>query len=118
MTDGMLFIGWGEVVPGREKMGLQVFSETLQYFGDLQQQGQITGVEPVILEPHGGDLAGFFLVRGARDALSRLRSDAAFLRTITRAQLVVQKVGVVTAYAGEELQMLIGIFQQQTADLT
>ena len=116
MADGMLFIGWGEVIPGREQTALQVFNETLQYFGGLQQQGQITGAEPALLEPHGGDLAGFILVRGEQEALSRLRSDAAFLRTIARAQLVVQRVGVVTAYTGEALQTLMGTYQQQLAD--
>ena len=118
MPQGMLFIGWGEVIAGRERTALQVFNETLQYFGGLQQQGQITGAEPALLEPHGGDLAGFILVRGEREALSRLRTDTDFQRIVAPAQLVVQRVGVVTAYGGDELQTLMGQYQQQIAGLT
>ena len=117
MATGMLFIGWGEIIPGREQKALQVFGETLQYYTGLQERGEITGFEPALVEPHGGDLGGFILVRGERERLARLRSDAEFLRQLTRAQLVVQKVGVVAAYTGEELQNLMGTFQQQLAEL-
>ena len=118
MPQGMLFIGWGDLIPGREQKALQEFNATLQYFGGLRQQGQISGAEPVLLEPHGGDLAGFILVRGEQEALSRLRTDMEFLRIVARAQLVVQRVGVVAGYGGEELQALMGQFQQQIAELT
>ncbi len=64
MADHALFVGWGEVVPGREQRATRVFGETMAYFGRLQQEGAVAGVEPFFLEPHGGDLGGFFLVRG------------------------------------------------------
>ncbi len=47
-----------------------MFGETMAYYGRIQQQGEIAGVEPFFLEPHGGDLGGFFLVRGDRDQLA------------------------------------------------
>ncbi len=118
MATGMLFIGWGEVIPGREQKALQVFNETLQYYTGLQQRGEIDSFEPALLEPHGGDLGGFVLLRGDQETLARLRADAEFLRQLTRAQLVVQKVGVVTAYTGEGLQTLMGTYQQQLGELT
>ena len=62
MADFGLFVGWGEVIAGREQQATQVFGETMEYFGRLQQAGEIAGVEPFFLEPHGGDLGGFFLV--------------------------------------------------------
>ena len=117
MVAGMLFIGWGEVIAGREQQALQVFNETQQYYGRLQQQGTITGFEPVLLEPHGGDLGGFILLRGERDQLSQLRTDDEFIRMLTRAQLVVQKVGVVAAYGGDELGRLMGEYQEQVSQL-
>ena len=118
MAAGMLFIGWGEIIPGREQKALQVFNETLEYYSRLQGQGVIDGVEPALVEPHGGDLGGFILLRGQREQLSQLRTDAEFLRMLTRAQLVVQKVGVVAAYAGEELQSQLSDYQQQLSELT
>src|SRR5262245_36173112 len=98
MATGMLFIGWGEVIAGREQKALQVFNESLQYYAHLQQAGTIASFEPVVLEPHGGDLAGFVLLRGERAQLSALRTDAEFQRLLLRAQLIVQKMGVVGAY--------------------
>ena len=92
MADHALFVGWGEVITGREQKAAQVFGETMDYFNRLHQQGQITAIEPFFLEPHGGDLGGFFLVRGERDALSRLRASEEFGRVILRAGMVVRRI--------------------------
>lgn len=37
MAGEALFIGWGAVVRGREKRALQVFQESMEYYGKLQQ---------------------------------------------------------------------------------
>src|SRR5688500_1940667 len=84
-----LVSGWGEVVTGREQQATQVFGETMAYFGRLQQEGQIAGVEPYFLEPHGGDLGGFFLLRGEGEALAQVRGSQEFGRIIQRASMVV-----------------------------
>jgi hypothetical protein len=117
MADFALFVGWGEVVTGREQQAARVFGETMEYFGRLQQQGEIVGVEPFFLEPHGGDLGGFFLVRGERDALSRVRTSEDFGRVILRAGMVVHRMGVVGATTGEELARQLGEFQQHASEL-
>ena len=117
MADHALFVGWGEVVTGREHQATRVFGETMEYYGRLQQQGEIAGVEPFFLEPHGGDLGGFFLVRGEQDALARVRASEEFGRVILRATMVVSRVGVVAATTGAELARQLGEFQQQAADL-
>ena len=70
MADAGLFIGWGAPVRGREAQGLEVFGEALAYYGRLQQEGVIEGFETAILEPHGGDLQGFVLVRGSEERLA------------------------------------------------
>ena len=117
MASGTLFIGWGELVVGREQKALQVFQETLGYYAGLQQQGVVESVEPFLLEPHGGELGGFILIRGDRAKLSQLRDSQEFQRMTARASLVVQKFGVVTAYGGEELQRSMADFQQQLGEL-
>jgi hypothetical protein len=118
MAKGALFIGWGQVVRGREQKALQVFNESVQYWSRLQQEGTIDRFEPFLLEPHGGDLAGFAILHGDREKLDRLRSDAEFMRQTTRAGLIVDNVGVVAAYTGEELNTLMGVYQQQLGELT
>jgi hypothetical protein len=117
MANAALFIGWGQVARGREQQALRVFNEALEYYTRLQQQGEIESFEPVALEPHGGDLAGFILVRGNRETLSRLRTSQEFIRLNNRALWVVDNFGVVGAFIGEELNRLFADFQAQGADL-
>jgi hypothetical protein len=117
MADAALFIGWGTVVPGRERQPQRVFDEGVAYWTRLQQQGELESFEPVALEPHGGDLAGFCLVRGERDKLSRLRHSEEFRRLNERAALIVHNFGVVSADLGEELRRTFATYPEQTGDL-
>jgi hypothetical protein len=117
MADAAIFVGWGPVIPGREQKALQVFNEAIQYYTRLQQQGQIESFESVALEPHGGDLAGFLLLRGETAKLSQVRSSEEFTRLNTRAVLVVTNFGAVGAYIGEGLNRLFADFQRQSAEL-
>lgn len=117
MAGEALFLGWGPVVRGREQTALQVFQETLTYYGKLQQEGQIESFEPVLVAPHGGDLAGFILLRGDRARLDELRSSEEFERMVVRAASVVDNVGVVNAYTGEALGEAMGRFQAASQEL-
>ncbi len=118
MANAALFIGWGNAVRGRENKALAVFNEGVQYWAGLQQSGQIESFEPVALEPHGGDLSGFVLIRGDRDRLNQLRYTPEWLRLNDRAAAVIDGLGIVTAYIGEDLQRLFGSVPTNTADLT
>jgi hypothetical protein len=117
MAKGAIFFGWGETVRGREKQAFQVFQEVLQYYGQLQQQGTIDSFEPFALEPHGGDLLGFMIVKGDRDKLDRLRHEDQFQRLNERGGLVVEHFGVVRAVTGDELMQSLQRFQENAADL-
>jgi hypothetical protein len=103
MAGEALFLGWGPVVRGREQKALQVFQETIEYYGRLQQEGRIESFEPVLIAPHGGDLGGFVLLRGQRAQLDEIRSSDEFERLLARAASVVENVGVINAYTGESL---------------
>ncbi|HEY8286555.1 MAG TPA: hypothetical protein VIJ28_19375 [Chloroflexota bacterium] len=117
MATGVLFIGWGPAIPGREQQALKVFGDAVAYWSDLQQRGEITSFEPVALEPHGGELAGFAILRGDQERLSRLRIDPAFVDLNTRGQLVVTHFGVVMGYVGEGLNQLFAGFGKHAAAL-
>ena len=118
MAEAVLFIGWGAVIPGREQKSLQVFGEGVAYWQRLQEQGEIESFEPVQLEPHGGELAGFVLLRGEREKLERVRYTDEFLRLNARANLVIQHFGVVAWFSGEALTRQFATFQEQAGDLT
>jgi hypothetical protein len=118
MAMGALFIGWGEAVRGREQKSLEVFQEALEYWGRLQQQGEITSFEPVQLEPHGGDLSGFCLIKGDPEKLARIRGSAEFIALNGRGQMVVENFGVAGAFIGEGLQSLFADFGKQAAEFS
>ncbi len=117
MANAALFLGYGAVIPGRARQALQVFNEVLEYYGRLQKQGQIESFEPVFLEPHGGDLAGFFLMRGERDKLNGVRYSDEFKRMTNRATLVCLNVGIVSAFTGEEQNRLFQDFLTQAGTI-
>lgn len=70
-------------------------------------------MDVVLLEPHGGELEGFVLIKGDKVKLARLRTDQAFLEMIIGVQLVHAKVGVVGAYSGVEMQSLLRTWDEQ-----
>jgi len=111
MADAGLFIGWGALARGREKEAVDLFNEILGYYGRLQEDGDIESFEPLFLEAHGGDLAGFVLVRGDAEKLASIRVSEEFTQYTIRAGLVVDNFGVV----GADME---GRLQQQTAFYT
>jgi hypothetical protein len=117
MADAGLFIGWGEVVRGREERALEVFNETVQFYGELQQAGRIESFEACLLDPHGGDLAGFMLLRGTTEQMDSIHHDDQFQRQMTRANFIVDNLGVIHAYMGEELGRQMSRFQAEVAEM-
>ncbi len=99
MAGDALFVGWGQVVRGREQLALQVFQEAVGYYGKLQEEGRIERFDAYLLDPHGGDLAGLFLLHAERSALDTIRSSAEFQRLLVRAGSVDRQ-----PWCGERLQ--------------
>jgi hypothetical protein len=117
MADSGIFMGFGFPVRGREQQASQVFGEAMELWGRLQQQGELESFEAFFLEPHGGDLGGFFLLRGEQDALGRLRASDEFQRLTTRAQLIVENFGVVAAATGDLLAQQMQLFLEAAGEL-
>jgi hypothetical protein len=115
MADAGLFIGWGEVVRGRETEAVERFNATIEYFEGLQQDGAIESFEPVFLEPHGGDLGGFFFLRGDAERLSALRVDEEFVSIVQQATLIADGVGVVGASMGAAIERQMGSYMEAIA---
>jgi hypothetical protein len=117
MADAALFIGWGQVVRGREKRALQVLNESVEYWGGLQGDGRIEDFELALLTPHGGDLQGFALLRGSEEQISALQSDEEFQRRVARADLIIESLGVVPALVGEGIARGMAQYQGELEDL-
>jgi hypothetical protein len=111
MAEAGLFIGWGEVVRGREKRALKLFNEAMQYWGGLQQKEQIERFDVAVLTPHGGDLRGFILLRGTEQQIDSLRRDEEFQRWIALVQLMTDQSGVADASVDEGLARAMSLYQ-------
>jgi hypothetical protein len=117
MAGEALFLGWGQVVRGREQMALQVFQEAVGFYGKLQEDGRIDRFDATLLAPHGGDLAGFFLLYGEATALDALRRSEDFQRLVGRAGSVVDNIGLVDASTGDALGRQMGLFGELSQEL-
>src|SRR5947207_4820064 len=118
VTDSALFIGWGATAAGRERQSVELFQESLRYLANLVTEGRVASVEPFFLEPHGGDLEGFFVVRGDLDELNKVRYEDDFQRMSVRAQAVVSNFGIVQAKTGEQLNKHMGWFTEAAREVS
>ena len=100
MSKGVIFFGWSRSVPGREQFSTEHFQEFVQYAGGLQASGAIASFEPVLLTQHGGDLNGFFLMRGSMEQLMSLKATEEW-QNVTRAGYHLEGLGVVDGVTGE-----------------
>jgi hypothetical protein len=105
------------VVRGREGPAIDGFNETVEYFGRLDGGGRIESFEICFLDPHGGDLSGFMLLRGSTEQMDAVRSDDEFLRHMTRADLHVENLGMIGASLGEGIARGMAIYQDEISAL-
>lgn len=118
MAEFGLFVGFNYPIPGREKQAARVFNEFSEFLGGQARAGVIEQAEPVFLQPHGGDLSGFLLVRGERPKLDEMVASTEFQRQVTRAQLIVGNLGVVNCMLGSEVQRQMTTFLGAAEELT
>jgi hypothetical protein len=101
MASNTILFGWNRSIPGREKISAQHFEDFVKYLGGLQQKGAIQGFEIVFLDTHGGDLNGFFLLKGEPAKLDALISTTEWVTHITRASMHLEGSGVVRGQTGD-----------------
>ncbi len=101
MSSNLLLFGWDRSIPGREKISGAHFQEFVQYLGELQKQGTIKSFDTVFLDAHGGDLNGFFLLKGDPAKLDALTASDAWVAHLTRAALHLQSPGVIRGVTGD-----------------
>ncbi|MFN2188714.1 MAG: hypothetical protein ACK2T3_08110 [Candidatus Promineifilaceae bacterium] len=101
MSSDVLFYGWDKATPGREKEAGALFQEYLPYLGRLQQEGMIDSFDVVLLTLHGGDLNGFFLIKGDIEKLDELRRTEEFNTFLTRSGIVIDGGGLIPGVIGE-----------------
>jgi hypothetical protein len=101
MADRAVFIGFGAPVRGREERAVEVFNAFVEMLGRMRSDGRIDGMDVSLLDPHGGDLGGFFMVYGSEAQCAALPNDEEFRRATIDASLIVENLGVVAAVTGD-----------------
>ena len=111
MADRVLFISWGDTVPGREERGLEVFNEAIGICGRMQQEGRIEKFDVVLLEPNG-DLNGYIEIHGSAEQIAAVHEDEEFQRNTVDASLIVEKLRHVNGVTNEEISRQMAMYQE------
>ncbi len=112
MADRILFIGGGATVRGREERALEVFNQAVGFYGRCQQEGRIESFDVILLDPHGGGLAGYMELHGSADQLTALRQDQEFRRVLVDASLIVDELGIVGGFANSGVVEQLALFRE------
>lgn len=96
-----IIVSWGYPVAGRETQAGELFASRAAYFEKCKAAGKIEAWEAVILAPHGGEMAGLFLVRGKHEDLQRLADDKDFQESNMRAMYCLSNLAVLNAFTGK-----------------
>jgi len=116
MSTNVVFFGWNRSVPGREKVSAQHFQEFMEYLGVQQKNGNVESFDTVFLEAHGGQMNGFFLLRGEGSKLAQLTASDEWLRHQTRALLHLENSmtvrGFTGAAVGQQMQQWTELIQK------
>jgi hypothetical protein len=104
MSSNALFFGWNHPIAGREKMSAEHFGSFVQYLVNLQKKGTIQSFDTVFLDPHGGDLNGFFLIRGESTQLDAVMSSPEWEGHTTRASIHLDGSGAIRGVTGDRVQ--------------
>jgi hypothetical protein len=110
MSTNVVMFAWNRAIPGRERTSAEHFAEFLQYLGGLQAKGSIQAFDPVFLDAHGGDMNGFFLIRGDTAKLQEVVASEAWVTHVTRATLHLEGAGVVRGVTGDLLMQRMALW--------
>ena len=110
MGSNMILFGWNRSIPGREKVSAQHFDEFMKYLGGLQQKGTIQTFDAVFLDAHGGDLNGFFLIKGESGKLDALVSTSDWITHMTRAILHLEGAGFIRGVTGDGIAQRMALW--------
>jgi hypothetical protein len=114
MADRLLFIGWDVPVRGREERAVEVFNDSVGYYGRLQQEGRIERFDVAFLLPHGG-MGGYFALQGSAEQLNAVREDAEFRRIMTDANVSVEGISILNGLVGQGIADQMAMFQEAIA---
>jgi hypothetical protein len=116
MADRMLFFGWSGVARGREERALEVFNETVGFYGRLAQEGRIESFDVRFLAPNES-LDGYFELHGSAQQIADLKEDAEFMRLTTEASLIIDGQRIIDGVTNQAIAEQMAIYQEALAKI-
>lgn len=110
MNANVIVSAWNRSLPGREHLSAQHFQEFSEYLGALKRNGTIESFEVVFLEPHGGALNGFFLIRGQPAKLTELTGTEEWVRHQIRSLLHLEGFASLRGHTGAAIAERMAIW--------
>lgn len=104
MADYALMIGWDRPIAGREGHAVELFTTMQNYLVKQQSIGNLESFEGVLPAVHGGELNGFWLIRGEESKLHAMQMSAEFNDLLIKANVFVTRLGVVPCFLGKAMQ--------------
>lgn len=109
--DYAFFIGWNRPVAGREFDTIEAYGGFAKYLDTQVENGTIGSHESYMLDQHGGDLNGFWLIRGDRTKLEELSQSEDWMRWVAKGVYTFEGFGVLRACTGNALQTRMTHYQ-------
>lgn len=117
MDIGVL-IRYGRIVPGREELAVDLFTEAVEFFGEKLSEGAITFFEPFMFRTADYEAeTGFMLFKGPAEKIYTLMDEEAYLHLITKATLVVEHFKVDLLTVDDRIQAQLERFSKVRTEL-
>jgi hypothetical protein len=112
MSSNAIVFGWDRSLPGREQLSGKHFQDFVAYLQAQKAAAKIESFDPVLLEPHGGCVNGFFLIRGTSQQITALADSPEWIEHQVRAQLHLDGAGSWRAVTGAAVNERMGMWMQ------
>jgi hypothetical protein len=116
MADRMLYIGFGEPARGREARAVEVFNASVGLYGRMVEDGRIEAFDVRLLMPNP-DLGGWFELRGSAAQMAAVKEDAEFMRVMTDASLIVDRLHICDGYCDQGIAEQMQMYAEATAQV-
>ncbi len=110
MADRVLFVSWGNPIPGAEARAAESLKGASDFYTRRQQEGRIESFDVVGLEPNN-TVTGFALVRGSAEQIAALREDEEFTSLILQGRTKCPEVSIVQGHINEGLTRMLDLFK-------
>jgi non-ribosomal peptide synthetase component F len=114
MGPNVILFAWNRSLPGREKMSAQHFQEFVEFMTAQQKNGVIDSFDIVLLEPYGGAINGFFLMRGDPSKLRDLWATAEWIRHQVRGLLHLEGAAALRGVTGSAVAERMELWMKET----